>query len=485
MLNGGTCLRNVSVSIIFYLPLGLLIQLEAASEKAFMDHRIINASSLMGDPRNYLGRGFKSLTRSVTGSRVVQVPENIMPAPPQRGFRCLIKEIENQTSLRETLNISASASILGGGSGGASFYRSHSFDKLSVYIYVDCTSITEEFSMAEYPLVAEAKAAMEAKQDQIYGIYGDCFIGEVAMGGHYSTIIRYEAQTETEYAKLSEDASGSTGEFEVSEHASASIEKLHAYKSTSIWSVLDGVAGGPPDMKDVVPYVTKFPDKVAQDNVRAPIQIGTYSIGEAKGWQVGINAPDATNADQTLALLADTREQTNLLIKQWGYVRDHLPDYVVQQADVITMLEGLDGINAQIEKAARTLTDDPTSPLPAAIMIPELYRALPFSLKWVTEVQANQWEWAKEFIDSQGPSDLTGIQMVWWQDSGPFRGNDYRLFISCRADNSGCKYEVESFPFPQGADPTNKIKSLAQDPDIRLGHIYNGLQNGLFWVKKL
>jgi hypothetical protein len=328
----------------------------------------------------YLGRGFKSLTGEVLGSQTIEIPEAMDPPGAGRTeWRIVI--ISDKTLLRHTLGVSVGGAISGLGSASAEFYSSHSVDTFSLYIYAHVYCVLNKFIMGSYPLDPQAaKQIQRGEPSKIYRSFGDRFVGEVSMGGRYFVLLRYYAQTEEDFTQMKGKAEGAVGIYSGQAGFSEAIHKLHEYKSENAWHLLEGVKGGYPQKEDVVTYLRQFPDKVAKDQVSVPVELGTYGIAEAKGWDVRWNAPDVFRASKALERLLTTHEEIDSLKTKWKDVQLYPYHYKGRRnADkAATAIDALDDTDGKLVSSATSILFAPTTVTTTpTLSIPKKAKALP------------------------------------------------------------------------------------------------------------
>ena len=291
-----------------------------------------------------LGRGINSITLDELASGIDTISAFTPPGTGGQIATFEFREIEDISRLRETMNISASASFAGGlgsGSAKASYLHSVSFSTYAIYTYIRVKVTNQTVVIKDYKLTDEAIDYLKNYgEDSFFENFGDEFVATTTSGGEFLAILQINTETLEEKKKIAGEMSGSYGYFSAAADFSASLAKFNFHSSTRLFLMRRGGAGALPDINGIKAAALNFPDEVAA-NAGNPVMIQLmtlpYAITTNRPNNIRlINIEKQRDALERLVLL---REKATLKINDYRYASE--TPYLFTDPDVTAINNAL------------------------------------------------------------------------------------------------------------------------------------------------
>jgi hypothetical protein len=254
----------------------------------------VSNTSLSGDAKITLGKGYNSLSGEVKGQCVDtgglvdaggKEPDSGNTSTSQT-VKIEIKDITSLTSLREQLNISTAASFKAfGGNGGSakmSFAKEVNFNSESRYLLISSKVINAtlvEKSPTFTKDVQEGIASGKLVGDAFLKYCGNEYVYSTTTGGEFIAVLEFSASSLQESQRLDASLKASYGAFSGSANISKAIERLAKNSLRQINIYRAGGKGEVVGPDDFEKFAKEFPSKVENTVSGSPtiVEINTRS----------------------------------------------------------------------------------------------------------------------------------------------------------------------------------------------------------------
>lgn len=262
-------------------------------------------------------------------------------------------QIEDASTLRKSLNISASAALsggIGGGSAKASFFNSLEIDSYGLYIFLHVRVSNPTMTVKDFLLTENAIAYLtEYGAESFFENYGDEFIRSYTTGGEFIAIFKINNSTVQEKTKKEAEIQGSYGSFSGSASFSESLEKINFDSATKILVMRRGGDGPLPDIANVKQLALNFPDTVKETTGNAVLlQVTTvpYALCTNRPGNVSLVSLDAQR--RTLDHVSEQREALKVARADYRFAAEH--PYFFFNPDVTALNIAVADCNIAINK---------------------------------------------------------------------------------------------------------------------------------------
>jgi|GEM_PF-1960772 len=282
------------------------------------------------DPTNpiFLAQGFNSFTQEPMATAM---DDTSLTAAIGAGGQTVIyemRQIEDASNLRKTLNISASASLAGGigsGSGKASFFNSLEISSYALYIYVRVRVSNASKALREYKITDTALDFLkESGAEAFFENYGDEFVNGYTTGGELIAVIKINHRTVQEKTVSEAAIQGSYGSFSGSASFSSALENLNLSSATEVRVMRRGGTGPIPDASTLKTMAINFPDTVKENTGNAVLlQLTTIPYALATNRPAKINLISLATQRRSLEHVAEQRETVKIARADYRFAAEH------------------------------------------------------------------------------------------------------------------------------------------------------------------
>jgi hypothetical protein len=334
-----------------------------------------------------LGQGFDSLTDGVAGNPWANLPRLLDKGHGhQHGHDVWydVKLITDETSLRQTLDVSAAASFSTGAANASASLKVHDeidITTYDVYLIVRCRVFN-----ASDPFPVEASFNEPAHALWLHGhgggdrrsafvrAYGDEFVTQIVTGGEFVVALRIAASTEQDRhdIELSLAESGVTGGASFNLKATKDFSEKHYALAASIGKIGGSDPIPDPTIEAVLTAAHKFPDTVKPGSgYEMPFAFCTakYVTRPQPDMVVDVDAENATDMVEDLAV---TFDRLNRLRSAVAFARtNHVMFPPMPDADYRHRLDAIEDKERETRQVARRVADHRFTNL-AGIHLPDV-----------------------------------------------------------------------------------------------------------------
>ncbi len=274
------------------------------------------------------GAGYDSITNDLKGgSAWTQIKESDSKSGHESWYD--IEVVTDETSLREVLSISASASFsYGAYSGNAAYNSYHETDTTTydLYLLVRCRVFNgvKRYAVSKYSPEARKIWGVGGPQQReaFNGSYGDHFVGAIVTGGEFVVVLRIAATsvTDQQSVKTALSAAGVLGG-----GVSLNVDALRVFTSnhTTLKVTRHNVGGVVSVQSETVDALLKaahdFPSTVQGDDVKDYAFVATnYRDIPDSEFVVNCAAPNALRLIEQLATVYGRQQQR---LASWKFAR--------------------------------------------------------------------------------------------------------------------------------------------------------------------
>ncbi len=182
-------------------------------------------------------------------------------------------EIDSETSLRESLDVTASGSLsfglFGGGSARMRFANSVNKNSRSKYLMVH-TRVANQIELASsFELTQEAQKLAQnsgANTTRFIKQCGDHFIYGRRTGGEFFALFEFEMRSDEESKQFSTAVQASGMGWKAAAEINSSLAQMNVFAQTQLKMLRLGATGAFPEVENLQDFARKFPDMVATVN---------------------------------------------------------------------------------------------------------------------------------------------------------------------------------------------------------------------------
>lgn len=215
-----------------------------------------------------IGRGFNSLTLD---EMAVGIADSDLIQPMGAAGQTVtyeLRQIEDISTLRKSLNLSASASLAGSfGSGSlkAKFFNSVNFNSYSFFLYIHVRVANANRALKNYRLTDEAVEYIKGYGGNSFlEVYGDEFVSSYTTGGELIAIVQINNRTVQEKTEREAELQGKYGSFSSSAEFGEAIETLDVKNATEVYVMRRGGSGNVPDISNLKTAALEFPNMLTE-----------------------------------------------------------------------------------------------------------------------------------------------------------------------------------------------------------------------------
>ena len=245
-------------------------------------------------------------------------------------FRLL--EITSEERLRESLNVSASASfsgLVGGYSGRMSFAQSVNKNNQSRYLLVH-TRVANQLQLASsFTFTPEAQNLIKSGQQAAFTRQcGSEFVSGIRTGGEFFAVFEYEFSSLEEDRKFSAAVSASGAGWKAAGDINTALAKFNMSARTQVRIYRQGGNGELPAVDSLQDYARKFPTLV-QTVGGAPVtlELITKDYSGVRPLDLQFNPQLLVRQQYVMQNLAKNRDQAGELLQSVRYVQSHADNY--------------------------------------------------------------------------------------------------------------------------------------------------------------
>lgn len=262
-----------------------------------------------------LGTGFDTLRYEPCGTAVEEKAESGMLSNTGQKVLYKLLIIEDERRFRETLSISASASIKGlsgNASARMSLFRSVKIDTYSLYVLASVSVINETVGIQQPGLTDTARqewlrTRQPSQKSLFVKTFGDVFVTSITKGGELFALFELACSSSAEKQSLAVAISGKMGSWGGSADYQRSVEEFRKYTSTSLHIARDGGIGGlpKPDIDSLLKATEIFPEAVQTYPVPIFFETQRYARVPNLGTDIDVEARHARYKIEDLARAND------------------------------------------------------------------------------------------------------------------------------------------------------------------------------------
>lgn len=183
-----------------------------------------------------------------------------------------IQQIDTLQQLKETLRLSASASVgigIYSGDASSSYFRSRSYNKFSSFVSISASVVAPTLVLKRSVMTQAGLAAAQAGLSRFLGFCGDSYCYGLQLGGNLTVIAEFSAESAQQHEDVSAAVSGAVrGIATAGGSFSSALETLSTISKFSMVLFRNGSAIAVPELSQLVEYSHRFPEDVAQGGAR-------------------------------------------------------------------------------------------------------------------------------------------------------------------------------------------------------------------------
>ncbi|UXR94606.1 hypothetical protein [Agrobacterium tumefaciens] len=219
-----------------------------------------------------VGQGFNSISATQGGQSVVYrgTGDLTTTTGKEGGFETVfrLEKIESLHSLREKLNISASASCGFGiysGDAASSYFRSRSFNSHSVFVFVDVLVLKPSLVLKQSLMSPAALKAADEGLTRFLGFCGDNYVYGYQAGGQLTAIAEFTSKTANEFEQVSANVEAAISGFGGGGVSfNQTLETLSKTTSYSLTMLRKGTHAAVPDLATLASVAQAFPTEISK-----------------------------------------------------------------------------------------------------------------------------------------------------------------------------------------------------------------------------
>ena len=369
------------------------------------------------DPGSTLivGRGFNSLTLDEKAIGIVD--ENVIRPMGAAGqiVTYEIRQIEDITELRKSLNVSASASLAGGVGAGSikgRFISSLNFNSYSLFLFIHVRVANASHALKDYLLTETAiNFLKEYGRDAFFETFGDEFVAGYTTGGELIAIVEIRNQTIQEKMSLETSMKGKYGSFSGSAEFSQAIESLNVSNATRAHVVRRGGTGPIPDTPNLKQASLDFPGTV-EDATGNAILLQIKTMPYALTTNRPNNIPLLHLEQQRIEMESVAVQRERAIVKRADYKFAANYPYLFSKPDVGALNAAIHecdlAINKIDESVKAALLDHGKVFINPGVVVPEIPlewvipTSVPLSAMVHMEGYGDVWGGADQFLGTRG-----------------------------------------------------------------------------------
>ncbi|WP_428718868.1 hypothetical protein [Undibacterium curvum] len=373
-----------------------------------------------------LAQGFNSFTQEPMATAI---DPTSLTEPVGAGGQTVtyeLQQIEDASSLRKLLNISASASLTGGIGGGtakASFFSGLEISSYSSYIYLRVRVSNTSRALREYKMTDNAiNFLKEFGINAFFENYGDEFVNGYTTGGELIAIIQINHRTVQEKTASEVSIQGSYGAFSGGGSFSAALEKINLTSATEIHIIRRGGTGPVPDVTTLKDMAINYPDTVKEETGNAVLlQLTTIPYALATNRPNNIYPLSLATQRGLLEHVSEQREAARVARADYRFAAEHPyfffnPDVNALNAAVAACDIAINKINDSVraclfQKGLNFIDPEATFPvIPLDWTIP---LDVPLAVMVHEEGNGDTWGGAHQYVGTKGENRrIEGISIA-------------------------------------------------------------------------
>ncbi len=316
----------------FFLAMGLM--LSCGPVKPSGSSSVQNTPGEDPNVALLLGQGYNSVNNTVKGHCVelgLLQTQSGQITGSNAEYRLL--EITSEKSLRENLNVSASASIkgglFGGGSGRFSFVSSVNKNSASRYVLVHAR-VSNQMALAS-SFTFKNNAASLLKQGNQKAFFDQCgneFVHGRRTGGEFYALFEYEFSSSEEEKKFSAAIKASGAGWKASSEVSSEMAKFSMSAKVQVKMLRLGGNGALPEVSDLQDYGRKFTD-LASSASGSPVtlELITKDYSGVEPIDLSLNPALLERQQFVISDLAKNRDDAREALATIRYVRKNSSNF--------------------------------------------------------------------------------------------------------------------------------------------------------------
>lgn len=372
------------------------------------------------------GQGFNSFTQEPM-ARAVEDSDVVQPVGAVgQTVSYQLRQIEDASTLRKSLNISASASLaggIGGGSAKSSFFNSLEIDSYALYIYVHVRVSNTSHVLRDYKLTDNAiNFLKEYGKDGFFDNFGDEFVSGFTTGGEFIAILQINNRTVQEKTRTQASIEGSYGAFSGSASFSQALDKINMSAATQVHVMRRGGSGPIPDGTGVKAAALAFPETVREETGNAILlQVTTVPYALATNRPGNIGLVNLEPQRLALAKVAEQRETARVALADYRFAADHPYYFYNPDISALNAAAAACGIAiSQIDTSVRACLlekgrdyVDPKVTIPTIALDWTIPIDVPLAVMVHEEGNGDTWGGAHQYVGTKGQNRrIEGISIA-------------------------------------------------------------------------
>lgn len=297
------------------LACGGLLERQDPVANATSNPIVINPNRILGvQPGLALGVGFNTLSGETAGRCLDQVE---VPSCTETGksWRYSVKFISDTKSLKQALDVSASASFSAGvysADAAAKFASSKHARSDSAYLYLS-SEVTFDDTVSSRGLAAASIATLRADSERFVAQCGDAYVASVQKGARFRAIYEFKHVSSGSQQDLAVTLGGGGAGWSADASFKKALEESLDHYEYELFVLQDGGRFESSTMTptELIAKAQAFPTQVSCANATT-ISALTKSYYTAPGFPDGLRLPDLTRNAQIISDLAPSLDEARI-----------------------------------------------------------------------------------------------------------------------------------------------------------------------------